>query len=39
MKLYVSDELIPGTKLKQSEMEGATGMAFLKKVFFISMEL
>ena len=36
MKLYVSDELIPGTKLKQSEMDGVTGMAFLKKVFFIS---
>lgn len=36
MKLYISDELIPGTKLKQSEMEGLTGLAFLKKVFFIS---
>jgi len=36
MKLYISDELIPGTRLKQSETDGATGLAFLRKVFFIS---
>ena len=34
LKLY--DELIPGTKLKRSDMDGLTGMEFLKKVFFIS---
>ncbi|MBO5294645.1 MAG: DUF1836 domain-containing protein [Clostridia bacterium] len=36
MKLKFYDEYIPGTKLKQSDMDGLTGMAFLKKVFFIS---
>ena len=36
MKLRFYDELIPGTKLKQSEMDGLTGLDFLKKVFFIS---
>ncbi len=36
MNLYINDKLIPGTKLKRSEMDGLTGMDFLKKVFFIS---
>ncbi len=36
MNLQFYNELIPGTKLKQSDMEGLTGLAFLKKVFFIS---
>ena len=36
MKLKFYDEYIPGTKLKQSDMDGLTGLAFLKKVFFIS---
>ena len=36
MKLRFYDELIPGTKLKQSDMDGLTGLDFLKKVFFIS---
>ncbi len=36
MNLQFHDELIPGTKLKQSDMEGLTGLEFLKKVFFIS---
>lgn len=36
MNLQFSDELIPGTKLKKSEMDGLTGLAFLKKVFFVS---
>ncbi len=36
MNLQFHDELIPGTKLKRSDMEGLTGLAFLKKVFFIS---
>lgn len=36
MNLQFQDDRIPGTRLKQSEMEGATGLAFLKKVFFIS---
>jgi len=36
MILEFHDKLIPGTKLKQSEMDGLTGLDFLKKVFFIS---
>ncbi len=36
MRLHVQDELIPGTKLKKKEMEQLTGLAFLKKVFFVS---
>ena len=36
MNLQFQDDRIPGTKLKQSDMEGATGLAFLKKVFLIS---
>ena len=36
MKLQFYDDLIPGTKLKRSDMEGLTGLDFLKKVFFIS---
>lgn len=36
MNLQFHDDLIPGTKLKQSDMEGLTGLDFLKKVFFIS---
>ena len=34
--LQIYDEFIPGTKLKQSQMDGLTGLDFLKKVFFIS---
>ena len=36
MNLQIYDEFIPGTKLKQSQMDGLTGLDFLKKVFFIS---
>lgn len=36
MKLKFYDDMIPGTKLNRSEMEGATGLGFLKKVFFVS---
>ncbi len=36
MNLQFHDDYIPGTKLLRSEMEGLTGLAFLKKVFFIS---
>lgn len=36
MNLQFYDDLIPGTKLRRSEMDGLTGMDFLKKVFFIS---
>lgn len=36
MNLQFQDDRIPGTRLKQSDVDGATGMAFLKKVFFIS---
>ena len=36
MKLQFYDDLIPGTKLYRSEMDGLTGLDFLKKVFFIS---
>ena len=36
MYLQLNDELIPGTKLKRADMDGLTGLAFLKKVFFVS---
>jgi hypothetical protein len=36
MILKFHDDYIPGTKLKKSDMEGLTGLEFLKKVFFIS---
>ncbi len=36
MRLHLQDEMIPGTKLKKREMEDLTGLAFLKKVFFVS---
>lgn len=36
MNLQFYDDLIPGTKLRRSDMEGLTGLDFLKKVFFIS---
>ncbi len=36
MELRFYDDYIPGTKLLRSEMDGLTGMDFLKKVFFIS---
>lgn len=36
MYLQFYDDLIPGTKLKRSDMDGLTGLAFLKKVFFVS---
>ena len=36
MKLQFCDDYIPGTKLKKSETEHLTGLAFLKKVFFVS---
>ena len=36
MKLHFLDEYIPGTKLKKADMENLTGLAFLKKVFFVS---
>ena len=36
MKLHFLDEYIPGTTLKKAEMENLTGLAFLKKVFFVS---
>lgn len=36
MNLQFYDDLIPGTKLHRSDMEGLTGLEFLKKVFFIS---
>ena len=36
MKLHFLDEYIPGTKLRKAEMENLTGLAFLKKVFFVS---
>ena len=34
MNLQFYDDLIPGTKLRRSEMDGLTGLDFLKKVFF-----
>jgi hypothetical protein len=36
MKLQLQDRLIPGTKLKRSDMDNLTGLAFLKRVFFVS---
>ncbi len=36
MYLQLYDEMIPGTILRRSDMDGLTGLAFLKKVFFVS---
>ncbi len=36
MNLEINDALIPGTKLRKSDMGNVTGMEFLSKVFFIS---
>ncbi len=36
MNLRFTDEWIPGTILKKSDMENLTGLDFLKKVFFVS---
>ncbi|MBQ9804977.1 MAG: DUF1836 domain-containing protein [Clostridia bacterium] len=36
MNLQFFDDYIPGTKLKKSDMDNVTGLAFLKKVFFVS---
>lgn len=36
MNLHFYDDLIPGTKLRKQDMDGLTGLAFLKKVFFVS---
>lgn len=36
MNLQIKDEYIPGTKLLRTDAGGATGMEFLKKMFFIS---
>ncbi|MBE6586003.1 MAG: DUF1836 domain-containing protein [Ruminococcaceae bacterium] len=36
MNLEINDSLIPGTRLKKSEMGNVTGLEFLSKVFYIS---
>lgn len=36
MNITINDSCIPGTKLHKSDMEGASGNEFLKKVFLIS---
>ena len=36
MNLQFQDDRIPGTRLKQADVGGVTGLAFLRKVFFIS---
>ena len=36
MNLEINDSMIPGTKLKKSDMGNVTGLEFLSKVFFIS---
>ena len=36
MNLQLQDRLIPGTKLKRSDMDNLTGLGFLKRVFFVS---
>ena len=36
MKLIIDDEYIPGTNLRKRDMDGATGLAFLHKMFLFS---
>ena len=36
MHLQIHDALIPGTKLRRSDMNNVTGLEFLSKIFFIS---
>ena len=36
MNLEIHDSMIPGTRLKKSDMGNVTGLEFLSKVFFIS---
>ena len=36
MNLEINDALIPGTRLKKSDMGNVTGLEFLSKVFYIS---
>ena len=36
MNLEINDSLIPGTRLKKSDMGDVTGLEFLSKVFYIS---
>jgi hypothetical protein len=36
MNLQINEEYIPGTILKRDEMGGATGLEFLRKIFYIS---
>ena len=36
MNLEINDAMIPGTKLKKSDMGNVTGLEFLSKVFYIS---
>ena len=36
MNLEINDSLIPGTRLKKSDMGNVTGLEFLSKVFYIS---
>ena len=36
MNLEINDALIPGTKLRKSDMGNVTGLEFLSKLFFIS---
>lgn len=36
MRLQIDDTYVPGTKLKKEDVGGATGIALLEKVFFVS---
>ncbi|MBR2722003.1 MAG: DUF1836 domain-containing protein [Clostridia bacterium] len=36
MRFEINNEIIPGTKLRKSDVGGVTGLEFLEKVFFIS---
>ena len=36
MNIHLHDRLIPGTKLKRSDMDNLTCLAFLRRVFFVS---
>lgn len=36
MNLHIKEEFVPGTILRRRDVDGATGLAFLQKIFFVS---
>ena len=36
MHLHINDEFVPGTILRRKDVDGATGLSFLQKIFFVS---